>query len=739
MAQDGKAGAGRDRSSARRGYSDGGARYAGARAAGSADAESDSRRTRATGLAGSSRRGSSYSSAPSRENSSRERISRDMEQQGRSRAGRTTRQDARSGDSRNARSDARAGRRGTQNNARAGRRGTRSVQGGARQDVQGASFIEGVQNAIVACVSLVQSSTERALACEEAICVSNSVFAKPFAALISLRRWLAASRSRLVVAAFALLAIVFFCRLFYLQVVESDNYSALAEQTRTVSFGTTARRGTIYDRNGTVLATSVDATTIYANPSEVEDVEATAQKLASVLGGDAKDYEEKLSGDKTTFAYIKRQADVDVAEQVKELGLAGVYFLADTRREYPCGQIGGQVIGFCNVDGEGITGLELQYNDILSGTPGTYSAERGRNGIPIPGGVQEDVPAVDGQDIMISLDIELQEYVEERLEKGADDISAKGGTCVVMDGGTGEIYAAATLPYLNPSDMSVVEEGADQLKAVTQAYEPGSVFKTVSVMTLLENGVMGPDDTLFCPAVIEADGYKVSDSHERDDATFTLREILDQSSNVGVSLAVERMGFDKLYDNIVKYNLNERTGVDYPGEASGTLQPFSDWARITGYNVSFGQGISVTPLQITRFYGALVNDGVEVTPHFLIEKPQTGEKPVYETEEVISNKEAIPTMVDMLKTVVTNGTGKSAQIEGFQVAGKTSTAEVAEGGTYKKGTYNLCFTGFLADSSSQLVCFVGANEVPSTGSVAGVFKDIMTCAIDRFKISPEQG
>ena len=587
-----------------------------------------------------------------------------------------------------------------------------------------------------------QSFGNRFLALEERICSCDAFPVRCFVSLPFrfrrwLAQWLAVSRTRVVMAAFVALAAVFCCKLVYLQVIVADDYSAMAAQTRTVSFTTTARRGTIYDRNGTVLAVSVDATTIYANPSEVEDVAGTARALASVLGGEAQDYEQKLSGDKTTFAYIKRQADVDVAARVKELSLAGIYFLDDTRREYPCGQIGGQVIGFCNVDGEGITGLELQYDDVLSGTPGTYSAERGRNGIPIPGGVQEDVPAVDGQDIMISLDIELQEYVEGRLKEGADAISAQGGTCVVMDGGTGEIYATATLPYLNPADMSVVEEGADQLKAVTQAYEPGSVFKTVSVMTLLENNAMGPDDTLFCPAVIEADGYKVSDAHERDDATFTLRQILDQSSNVGVSLAVENMGFDKLYENILKYNLNEPTGVDYPGEASGTLQPFDQWARITGYNVSFGQGISVTPLQITRFYGALVNDGVEVTPHFLIEKPQTGETPTYATEDVISNKAAIPTMVDMLKTVVTDGTGKPAQIEGFQVAGKTSTAEVAEGGTYKKGVYNLCFTGFLADSSSQLVCFVGANEVPSTGNVAGIFKDIMTCAIDRFKISPE--
>ena len=165
------------------------------------------------------------------------------------------------------------------------------------------------------------------------------------------------NRASVLVAFFALLALLFFGRLFYLQVIVSGQYSAMAQETRTVSFDTTPRRGTIYDRNGTVLATSVDATTIYANPAEVDDPAGEAAKLAEVLGGEAADYQEKLSQESTTFVYLKRQADVEVAAQVKQLGLKGVYFIADTRREYPCGRIGGQVIGFCNVDGEGITGL----------------------------------------------------------------------------------------------------------------------------------------------------------------------------------------------------------------------------------------------------------------------------------------------------------------------------------------------------------------------------------------------
>ena len=547
--------------------------------------------------------------------------------------------------------------------------------------------------------------------------------------------WFLSDRYKTMLGLFMLAAAVFFCRLFYLQVVVSDTYSAMAEESRTISFQTTPRRGTIYDRNGIVLAVSVDATTIYANPSEVTDPQGEAAQIAAVLGGEAEDYVSALSGDNTTFAYVKRQADVDLAQQVKDLGLDGIYFIDDTRREYPNGSIGGQVIGYCNVDGEGITGLELQYDDILQGTPGTYKAERGENGIPIPGGVKEETPAVNGTDIMISLDIKMQDAMEQSLAAGLEPMGADGGSAILMDAESGEIFAICSLPYMDPSNMSESEVGSDQVKAITQQFEPGSIFKSVTVLTALENGTMAPEDELFCPSYIEADGYRVSDAHERDDATFTLRQILDQSSNVGVSLIAESMGFDELYESILQYNLSEKTGVDYPGEASGYMQDFDTWARITGYNVSFGQGISVTPLQMARFYGAIINDGYEATPHFLISKPQTGEVAEYESELVIDNVEALDAMKSMLRTVVTDGTGKAADIEGYDVCGKTSTAEIAQNGVYLDGVYNLCFAGFIDNSSSSLVCFVGANNVYGAAQVTHIFRDIMSSAIEQYNIT----
>ena len=580
-------------------------------------------------------------------------------------------------------------------------------------------------------------------------------------------------------AIFAIFAAVFFLRLVYLQVIVAGDYSAQAQAQRTSYLTIEPRRGTIYDRNGVVLATSVDATTIYVDPTEVTDVNMTAQLLADSLGGQASDYLEKVTANNTRYSVIKRKADTSVGDDLqsrvtervaeaqkqenaraKDAGeqaqtvQSGIHFVTESRREYPNGQVAGQVVGACSIGVDedknreyyyGICGLEKQYNDVLSGTPGYYEAEYGRSGQAIPGGVHEQVDAVDGQDIVVSIDINLQRDVEEYLTNGCKNLEAASGSAVLMDGSTGEIYAAASLPLFNPADRSEVKESAMQLKCVTDLFEPGSSFKSVSTMAILETGTLTPDSELFCPASITADGYTISDAHERGDATFTLREILDQSSNVGISLATEQMGFDELYNHIVKYNLHSTTGVDYPGEgeegtdALGMLAPLEQWSAVQAYNVSFGQGVSVTPLQMTRFYGAIVNSGVECVPHFLLSMPQSGYTPVYETEDVIENKDAIGDMQSMLKTVVTDGTGKLAAIDGYNVAGKTSTAEIydEENGGYRKNVYNLAFTGFLADSSSKLVCFVGANEVPGNRVVTPIFKDIMTSAIDRFGITSE--
>lgn len=556
------------------------------------------------------------------------------------------------------------------------------------------------------------------------------------------------NRAFVVVVLFIAIALVFFARLVFLQVIMAPEYSEQAQESRTVGFYVEPRRGTIYDRNGHILAISVDATTVYANPSEIEEPGATSRAIAEALGGSPSDYVEKISNSASpTFSFIARKVDVAKANKLREQELPGIYFIGDTRREYPYGRVGGNVIGACSVAVdeennrefyEGICGLELYYNTILSGTEGYYEAEIGANGTPIPGGVHVSKQEVEGQDIVISLDIEFQEQLEKRLEDGMKRVGVEDGSAVVMDASTGEIYAAASMPFFNPADRSEVKEGSMQLKAASNLFEPGSIFKTVSATAILEDNAMKVEDEVDCPSFIEADGYIVTDAHEREDVTYTFRDIIKYSSNVGISLSVENsIGFRKFYDDILKYRLNTLTGIDYPGEQLGYLLDFDHWSKVQAYNVTFGQGISINAMQIIAFYGALINDGVSQTPHFLVRKPQTNETPTWPTYEIIENKDALDPMVSMLTSVVSDGTGVAAAIDGYTVAGKTSTAEIYDevNGGYLESTYNLGFVGFLPESTSNFVCFVNANMVPAERPVTFIFHDIMEDAINRYNIT----
>lgn len=546
------------------------------------------------------------------------------------------------------------------------------------------------------------------------------------------------NRFRVLLVFFGIALLLLVGRLIQLQIILADDYSTQAANSRTVSVELSPRRGTIYDCNGKVLASDVQATTIYCNPKEITDVKGTAEKLAGVLGGDASIYEGPLSTENTTFAYVKRKVDQDKGEEVQGLGLDGIYFLDDMKRVYPYGSIAGQILGLVDVDGNGQTGLELYYDSILKGEPGKLVLQQGAYGMPIPGGTEVDEPAKDGQDIILSIDIDMQQYVEERLAKGVSDIGGEDGSAVLYDADSGDIIAIASTPYLDPSDRSNIEEGATSVKAITTQFEPGSIFKTASFCAMLEAGGITAQTTVDCPVYLEADEYKISDAHERAATTMTAAEVLAQSSNVGTSLLVQQhLGFNGLYDKIRKYGLNDATGVDYPGEAEGYLTNVSTWSLIQSYNVTFGQGISLSPLMITRFYGAIANGtGVAHTPHFLISKPSSGEEVTWGSEQIIDNTDAIAPLTDMLVGVVENGTGKTAAVEGYTTAGKTGTAEYADDtGSYVKNMYNLDFVGFLPNATSNLVCFVGVNHVPYERNTCEVFKDIMTEASSRYKIA----
>jgi cell division protein FtsI (penicillin-binding protein 3) len=582
---------------------------------------------------------------------------------------------------------------------------------------------------------------------------------------------------------------IFFClaaaaligQLVYLQVFAAPDLRAEAHAQRTSEVPIPARRGTIYDRDGNVLAMSVDALTIYANPRQVADPHATAAVLADVLGGSPDDYYQKLTED-TTFVYILQKADVERAEQLKarertlreELeekavagsvgtggtggsaseapvtALYGIDYLDDTKRVYPYGSIGAQVIGMVDVDNKGIFGLEQMYDSLLRGTDGRLSTEyslameqRPRSGQPIPGSEREEVAPVHGQDIVLSLDIELQQHLESELARMGTERATEEGNALVLDGATGEIYASASLPLLDRDNITeeAIEKGATTLKSVCLSYEPGSTFKPFTAAAALEAQVMDVEEEIAVPAVRVYDEYTVSDSHERSDTVMSFRTILAQSSNVGISLVKDRLSDESYHGYLRRFGVKEATHVDFPGEAIGSLDPWESWSAVQAANISFGQGVSLSSLQVADFYGAVANDGMKRRPHFLIDRPQAPleAQSVVKGEQVM-RPETAQSLRSMLASVVAEGTGHAAAIEGYEVAGKTGTAQKASpDGGYLPDEYIVSFVGFFVGSQSKLVCItsmdnpIGAEGNAPTGPL---FASIMQFAANRYMIEP---
>ncbi len=535
---------------------------------------------------------------------------------------------------------------------------------------------------------------------------------------------------------FCALALIIIGRLVWLQLIDAQSNLSRGGSERSVTVDIEPRRGTIYDRNGVVLATTVDAVNVYCHPHVVSDsqVATLADTLAQVFGGEAGDYRSKIEQD-TNFVYLRKSADTDAADKIKALNIEGVGFENTSKRVYPCGSTASQIIGVLNSDGEALTGLELQYDDILGGEAGQKTTEYSKEGVPVPGTTSVSAEVVNGKDIVLSVDVEMQQHLESTLLLRVKDIQAQGGFGVVMDAATGEIYACASAPTFDITDLTKVEEGATNLSGISATFEPGSIFKPVTMLAALQAGTTQAGRSYDCPASITVGEYVISDSHDREDQMMDTTTIMAQSSNVGMSIIARDLTFEKLYDYIKQYQLSDKTGIDYPGEVGGYLSSWNNWSVVQGYNISFGQGLTVTPLSMTRFYGAIANGGVACTPHFLMDVPSDGEDKTYATSEIVTDKSALASLTGMLEAVVSEGTATDTQIDGYTVAGKTGTAEVAdEAGGYKSGIYDISFVGFLPGASTNLVCFVGATDVPGERQTVPAFRDIMTFAIDRYNI-----
>lgn len=530
-------------------------------------------------------------------------------------------------------------------------------------------------------------------------------------------------------------------RLFWLQVVDGPRLASEAESRRTNVVTLTARRGTIYDRNGKVLAMSVECQTIYANPKVVENASTVAQVLAQNLGGVASDYVGDLTAD-TTFRYIKRQVDQDVADKIKQelsdQGLAGIYYLKDSKRVYPYGSTGAQILGFVGSEGTGLSGLEYYYNDILTGTDGQMIMETGLGGTPIAGGTSEVTEAQNGTDIMLSIDIDLQEEAERIIAEGVETYQSESGSVMVSDPKTGEIYAACSTPL--PDFSNLTDSSSLDLKLVSQSYEPGSVFKVITTSIGYDLGLYTPDTVYNVPARYTLGDNYVQDDDGRDYAEdMTVRYMLQHSSNPAMALlANEVIGPKRFAEGVEKFCIGQKTGIDFPGETTGIVKSYDEYDGTTAGYMAFGQSVAIPMIQIIRAFAAVGNQGTLTTPHFLIAK--AGEKVDWPSGGQAISAEACEQEIDAMRAVMTDGTGKNGAVEGYDIAGKTGTGEQAKDGSdgYEGYYYVASLCGFANADDPEVLVYAGLNGTShlALGSAAHIFHDVMQQSVAILGIAP---
>jgi cell division protein FtsI (penicillin-binding protein 3) len=530
-------------------------------------------------------------------------------------------------------------------------------------------------------------------------------------------------------------------RLVYVQVIEAPVYAAKATAQRQRDIQIPPLRGTIYDREGEPLAESVAAKTVYADPKLIKDQAGTAQSLAAVLGGSPKDFRSKIDTD-TGFVYLARKIDLDKAKRLDALKLVGIGLLDDSKRVYPSGSLGAQVLGFVGVDGKGLAGIEKRYDSVLGGTPGVLLDERDPYGRPIPGGVTKDVKPVDGHDVVLTIDKDIQFHAQSELDAAVKKWGAAGGSVVVMNPKNGELYAMASTPGFDPNDYRHADPRGFRNRPVSDAYEPGSTIKSVTAAAVIDKGLYSPASVFHLPPTLTVAGRTIHDAEDRGTVDWSLTQIVTNSSNVGAVKMGIKLGKAGLYDAFRRFGLTEATGVDYPGEARGWLPPTKLWSPSSIANIPFGQGLSTTPLQLARAVSAIANGGELITPHFLLNVPgEPDMKPALITSRACSQATA-NTTTNVLKHVVTEGTGKAAAVPGYTVAGKTGTAQVAlpNGLGYAKGEYISSFIGYLPADDPQLLIEVKLDE-PSNAIFGGVvaaptFSALAQFCCDHLKISP---
>ena len=559
--------------------------------------------------------------------------------------------------------------------------------------------------------------------------------------------WRQIMQTRLVVCAGLLVfwSVAIEARLVYLQVFAHKEMVTRANNQQLRTIESPAKRGEILDRNGRVLAFSVDADTITADPTQVEDPEKTARAICAALdecdADKLRDVTSRLKR-RSYFAYLERQVSPEVGKRVRALDLPGIHLIKESRRYYPNRELAAHVLGYVGVENKGLAGLESAYDSRIRGRDGRIllqidSKQRARS-------AREERPATAGDTLETTIDQYLQHIAERELRAGVEEFNAAGGTAIIMQPHTGEILALANWPTFNPNDFKDTQEIARKNRAIQDTYEPGSTFKLVTASAAFEEDVLNPTDVIDCaPGYITFPGRKpINDVHAYGILSF--EDVIVKSSNVGAIKAGLRIGPERLGRYINRFGFGQTLSPDFRGESAGIV-----WnpARLDASglaSVSMGYQISVTPLQMVAAVSSVANGGMLVEPRTLRAFIHGGRRTPVAPKMLrrTVSPETAATMTQIMEAVVERGTATAAKIDGFTVAGKTGTAAKLVNGRYSSSDYNVSFVGFVPSRRPAFAIIVMIDSphgrVTSYGGTvaAPIFKRIAEASLRHIGVAP---
>ncbi len=543
-------------------------------------------------------------------------------------------------------------------------------------------------------------------------------------------------RSRALVGLMALGFAVMAGRAVWVQVLGNDFFQRQGEVRYARTLELPASRGRVLDRNGAILATSVVAQSVWAEPSDVDLDDPKLFQAANLLQMPLDELKSRISKGGKNFAWIKRQVDEPLALQVKALGLKGIYLREEYKRQYPEGEAAAHVVGFTNVEDVGQEGVELTFSQQLAGKPGSRRVIKDRFGRVVED-TREVIPPVDGRDIQLSIDRKIQYFAYQKLREQVLAHKAHAGSVVVLDARSGELLALANYPSYDPNQRGRLSGEQLRNRALTDTFEPGSTMKPFTIGLALESGRVKPETIVETyPGRITITGSTISDTHNY--GTLTVEGVIQKSSNVGTTKLAMQMQPREMWETFTAAGFGQKPQLEFPGVVSGRVRPYKTWRPIEQATMSYGYGLSASLFQMARSYTVFAHDG-HIIPATILKRP---ESEAVAGVPVFSARTATQVRKMLAMAAGPGGTGQRAQTIGYSVGGKSGTARKQAGKGYAAGKYRSWFTGMAPIENPRIICAVMIDE-PSAGQVYGglvaapVFSETVQQALRLLGVQPD--